>query len=306
LFRQNEKTYAYSGLLGRVGPILVHFSILFLIIGSTWSAFNGYTAQQIIPRGEIFHVQNLLKSGNISYIPQSFSWRVNDFWITYTNEFKTNQFYYDLSLLDYRGFDIKRKTIFVNEPFIYNGITLYQTDWDVLGLKIKINADQTIQVPLKKINTNGRKVWIGSIPITLNSGVKTNYIILINDLFGNLFLYNNEGKLIQESVIGQPIKINSQTSVTFSEFITTTGLQIKTDSGIPLVYFSFFLLMVSVYISFISYSQIWQVEALTNLVGRKVQSCCFVFSGRAKAFSTKTKKLVVYLILLTCKILTAE
>jgi cytochrome c biogenesis protein len=290
LFRQNEKTYAYSGLLGRVGPIFVHFSILFLIIGSTWSAFNGYTAQQIIPRGEIFHVQNLLKSGNISYIPQSFSWRVNDFWITYTNEFRTNQFYSDLSLLDNSGFEIKRKTIFVNEPFIYNGITLYQTDWDVLGLKIKINANQTIQVPLKKINTTGRKVWIGSVPITLNNGIKTNYIILINDLFGNLFLYDNEGKLIQESVIGQPIKINSQTSVTFSEFITTTGLQIKTDSGIPLVYFSFFLLMVSVYISFISYSQIWQVEALTNLVvGGKSNRAVLYFQEELKRLVQKPK-----------------
>ena len=81
----------------------MHFSILFLIIGSTWSAFNGYTAQEIIPRGEIFHIQNLLKSGNKSYIPQDFSWRINDFWITYTEELKTNQFYSDLSLLDNHG-----------------------------------------------------------------------------------------------------------------------------------------------------------------------------------------------------------
>ena len=145
-------------------------------------------------------------------------------------------------------------------------------------------------MPLKKINTNGRKVWIGSIPITLNTGLKTNYIILINDLFGNLFLYNNEGKLIQESVIGQPIKINSQTSVTFSEFITTTGLQIKTDSGIPLVYFSFFLLMVSVYISFISYSQIWQVEALTNLVvGGKSNRAVLYFQEELKRLVQKPK-----------------
>ena len=30
VFRQSEKIYAYSGLLGRIGPIFVHFSILFL------------------------------------------------------------------------------------------------------------------------------------------------------------------------------------------------------------------------------------------------------------------------------------
>jgi cytochrome c biogenesis protein len=79
-------------------------------------------------------------------------------------------------------------------------------------------------------------------------------------------------------------------SVTFSEFITTTGLQIKTDSGIPLVYFSFLLLMVSVYISFISYSQIWQVEALTNLVvGGKSNRAVLYFQEELKRLTKKSK-----------------
>ena len=93
-------------------------------------------------------IQNLLKFGNTSYVPQLFSWRVNDFWITYTKEIKTNQFYSDLSLLNNQGFEIKRKTIFVNEPFIYKNVTLYQTDWDILGLKVKLDKDTIIQIPL--------------------------------------------------------------------------------------------------------------------------------------------------------------
>ena len=59
LFRQGKKNYAYSGLLGRVGPIIVHISIMMLLIGSTLGSFSGYTAQQIVPRGEIFHLQNI-------------------------------------------------------------------------------------------------------------------------------------------------------------------------------------------------------------------------------------------------------
>ena len=226
----------------------------------------------------------------MSYVPQIFSWRVNDFWITYTNEFKTNQFYSDLSLLDNHGFEIKRKTIFVNEPFLYKGITLYQTDWDILGLKIKVDTNQTIQVPVKKINTNGKKLWVGSIPVTLETGARTNYIIVINDLFGNLFVYDSKGKLIRECVIGQTAEINFNTSVTFSEFITTTGLQIKTDSGIPIVYFSFFLLMLSVYVSFISYSQIWQSEALNRLiVGGKSNRAVLYFQEELKRIVQKPK-----------------
>tara|TARA_B100000683_G_scaffold265986_1_gene297676 strand:+ start:571 stop:1884 length:1314 start_codon:yes stop_codon:yes gene_type:complete len=291
LFRQNKKNYAYSGLLGRIGPIFVHFSILFLILGSTWSAFSGYTAQQIIPRGEIFHIQNLLKSGNTSYVPQSFSWRVNDFWITYTNELKTNQFYSDLSLLDNQGFEIQRKTIFVNEPFLYKDLTLYQTDWDILGLKLKVDKTRTIQIPVKKLNTNGRKFWIGTIPVNVINGKSVNYTVLINDLFGNLFLYDDNGKLIRECLIGEDIKLNTNT-INFSEFITTTGLQIKTDFGIPLVYFSFLLLMLSVYISFISYSQIWEFETTTDLiVGGKSNRAVLFFQEELKRIAQKAKSI---------------
>ena len=50
-------------------------------------------------------------------------------------------------MLDNHGFEIKRKTIFVNEPFLYKGITLYQTDWNAIGLRIKLN-NQQYQLPL--------------------------------------------------------------------------------------------------------------------------------------------------------------
>ena len=283
LFRQNKKNYAYSGLLGRIGPIFVHFSILFLILGSTYSAFSSFTAQEITPRGEIFHVQNLLKLGNTSYVPQSFAWRVNDFWITYTKELRTNQFYSDLSLLDSSGYEVKRKTIFVNEPFVYKDITVYQTDWDVLGIKCVIDKNQTVQLPLKKITLNNRKVWVGSLPLDMFNGKIKNYTIVINDLFGNLFLYDNQGQLISSCLLGQEISINNGTNINFAQFITTTGLQIKTDFGLPFVYFSFFLLMISSFISFISYSQIWELETTTNLlVGGKSNRAVLFFQEQLK------------------------
>ena len=119
LFRQNAKIYAYSGLAGRIAPIFVHLSVLSLIMSYVWSVLTGYLIQELTPRGEILHFQNLLKSGKISYLPQIFSFRVNDFWITYRADFKTNQFYSSLSLLDNSGFEIQRKTIFINEPYLY-------------------------------------------------------------------------------------------------------------------------------------------------------------------------------------------
>ena len=95
-FRQRKKGYGYSGLLGRIAPIVVHGSIIFLLLGSLIGSLGGYNAQQLIPIGEVFHIQNLTKFGTSTYIPQDISCRINNFWITYTKDLKTDQFYSDL------------------------------------------------------------------------------------------------------------------------------------------------------------------------------------------------------------------
>ena len=263
-FRQGKTNYAYSGLLGRAGPIVVHASIILLLIGSTIGSFSGYMAQEVVPRGEIFHAQNLIKFGSLSTIPQNISWRVNDFWITYTETLKTNQFYSDLSLLDTFGNEIKRKTIFVNEPFVFRGITLYQTDWDIVGLKLQQNNNLTSQIPLKKITKNGRKFWFSSLNISETNSKP--FSILVNDLEGSLYLYDANGTLLKKCVLGENIVLPNKQNLMFVDFLTSTGLQIKEDPGIRTVYLAFLFLIISVYTSFITYSQIWAAEKSENLL----------------------------------------
>jgi len=286
LYRQGRKNYAYSGLLGRVGPIVVHASIILLLIGSSIGAVTGYTGQEIIPRGEIFHIQNLIKLGPTSTVPQNLAWRVNDFWITYTTELKTNQFYSDLSLLDTFGNEIKRKIIFVNEPFVYQGITVYQTDWDIIGIKVIQNNDGTLQVPLKKIIKNGRKFWLGSMQTSQGQSVS----ILLNDLNNQIYLYDKIGVLIKVIKLGETFSPNPTEFITFTEFLTSTGLQIKTDPGLRTVYLAFFFLIISAYASFISYSQIWSVEnqAKLELTGNSNRAVLF-FQTEIQRIINKTR-----------------
>jgi cytochrome c biogenesis protein len=259
IFRQAKKNYAYSGLLGRVGPIVVHASIIFLLIGSTIGSLTGYVAQEIVPRGEIFHVQNILTFGNLTNISQDFIWRINDFWISYTEDFKTNQFYSDLSLLDNTGIEIKRKTIFVNEPFIYDGTVLYQTDWDIVGLKICQNDNNPIQIPLKKILKRGQKLWLGSFSLK-NGNENQKITFLVNDLRGKVSIYDGGGIFIKDIQVGKSFDLISGEKLICSDILTSTGLQIKSDPGLNTVYLAFLLLIVSVYASFISYSQVWGSE----------------------------------------------
>ena len=263
-FRQRNKGYGYSGLLGRLAPVVVHGSIILLLLGSTLGSFGGYNAQEIIPVGEIFHIQNLTKFGNSSYVPQDVSCRINNFWITYTKELKTDQFYSDLSLLNEDGQEIKRKVVFVNEPLIYKDLVFYQTDWDIVGLKLKLDDKKSFQVPLKRITKGGNRFWFGSL--NLSQGASKNLTIVINDLKGKVFLYDAKGTFIQELTLGGSFNTFEDTQIQFVDFITSTGLQIKSDLGINVVYFSFLLLMISIYVSFFTYSQIWFVELKEKVI----------------------------------------
>jgi len=55
-------------------------------------------------------------------------------------------------------------------------------------------------------------------------------------------------------------QINSEFPLIFLEILSSTGLQIKTDPGIPVIYAGFFLLMLSTLVSYITYSQIWVIK----------------------------------------------
>ena len=281
LFRQGRRTYAYSGLLGRIGPIVVHFSIMMLLLGTSWGTLGGYSIQEIVPRGEIFHLQNLVKTGPLSRLSTSAVLRVNDFWITYTPESKINQFYSDLSMLNATGSEIMRKTIFVNEPLQAAGLTIYQTDWDLVGLKLAVNESNDIQIPLQKITKSGRKFWIASLNLKNFNGQQ--FTILCNDVEGSIYLYNKQGVLVKKVDLGKSVNIDTSNTIVFRNFITSTGLQIKEDPGLFVVYFSFLLLMLSIYISFFSYSQIWGLECYQIfMVGGKSNRAVLAFQETFK------------------------
>ena len=256
IFQQKNIIYAYKGLIGRLAPIVVHLSMILILIGTIVGAINGFKAQEIIPKTETFHVQNILSNGQLTSIPK-ISTRVNDFWITYTKQTTINQFYSDISILNPKGNEIEHKTIFVNSPARYNGINYYQTDWNLIGLRIKNSSSEIYQYPLLNLGNSQNKIWITWIP-TNSTNLTQGNIILIDNLQGYCSVYNEIGQFLGNFEINE--KFNTNFQISLIDILSSTGLQIKTDPGIPLIYTGFFFLMVSTLISYISYSQVWIIK----------------------------------------------
>jgi cytochrome c biogenesis protein len=81
IFQGSKGIYAHKGIIGRISPIIVHFSMVMVLLGTILASTSGFVAQEFIPKTEIFHVQNILNNNINSRVPQ-ISGRVNDFWIT--------------------------------------------------------------------------------------------------------------------------------------------------------------------------------------------------------------------------------
>ncbi len=100
--------------------------------------------------------------------------------------------------------------------------------------------------------------WVPTKP-DMSEGVS----LLAKDLQGTALVYNQQGQLINAVRIGQSIKVNG-IELKLIDLVGSTGLQIKADPGIPIVYTGFGLLMVGVMMSYLSHSQIWALETEAN------------------------------------------
>ncbi|MBN3957943.1 cytochrome c biogenesis protein [Nostoc sp. NMS8] len=262
IFQDQEKAnllYARKGIVGRIGPIIVHIGIVAILLGGIWGAMTGFLAQEMVASGDTFQVTNIVDAGPIAAkISKDWSVRVNRFWIDYTPSGGIDQFYSDLSVLNNQGKEIDHKKIFVNEPLRYHGITFYQTDWGIAGVRVQFNNSPVFQLPMAQLNTNGNgRIWGTWVPTKpdLSQGVS----LLAKDLQGMVLIYDATGKLVDTVRAGMYTEING-VKLKILDVIGSTGLQIKADPGIPIVYTGFGLLMLGVVMSYFSHSQIWALQ----------------------------------------------
>jgi len=289
ILQQKNVIYAYKGILGRFAPIIVHIALLLVLLGNTVAALGSFNAQELITKGEIFQVQNIISKSFFTTIPDD-PVRVNDFWIEYGPQNNVKQFYSDLSILNKNGNELTRKTISVNFPLRFKNLTFYQTDWNAIGLRLSLN-NNSYQLPLKSL-AKSKNLWATWVPIPTLTQQGVTFIT--NTLNGTFSLYTIDGTFLGNFNIGDPIPQFSELEI--FEIMSETGLQIKADPGIPLIYFGFAVLMVSSVISYFSFTQFWltkneQTYFISAKVNRAKLNLRFEFLGLILPYLNIGKKI---------------
>nr|WCH55237.1 Cytochrome c biogenesis protein [Hypnea brasiliensis] len=259
IFQRSSKIYGYKGLIGRLAPIFVHISIIITLTGNILGLFTGFTSQEIIPKGEIFHIQNSIKSGKYSHLPYNTLGKIDDFFIEYNENSSIRQFYSLISLLNNKNEILIQKKIYVNSPLKFHGLTFYQTSWDLAGLKIQLDSE-LIQQKLQEIKINNARAWVYNFNFINHKSL----FFLIHGLDNKIFIYNSSGQLLKSININETFIINNH-KIMIREIIPSTGIQIKTDPGIYIVYLGFSILIISIATSYLSYYQVW-INSQKNVI----------------------------------------
>ncbi|KAF4366916.1 hypothetical protein F8388_013981 [Cannabis sativa] len=271
VFLKGPSLYAFRGLAGRFAPIGVHIAMLLIMAGGTLSAAGSFKGTVTVPQGLNFVVGDVLgPTGFLSTPTEAFNTEVhvNRFYMDFYDSGEVSQFHTDLSLYSLDGKEVLRKTISVNDPLRYEGITIYQTDWSFSALQIIKDDEGPFNLAMAPLQINGDKKLYGTfLPVgDANSPNVKGISMLARDL-QSIVLYDQEGKFVGVRRPNSKLQIDiNGTKILIVDAIGSSGLNLKTDPGVPIVYAGFGALMLTTCISYLSHAQIWALQDGTSVV----------------------------------------
>jgi len=275
---QDGKVYLFAqkGAFSRFGVYLTHSSILIIFLGAMIGNVWGYKAYVNIVEGK--SVNQVWPRAGEQPIPLGFDVRCDNFEVTfYEGGGRPKEFSSDLVVLE-NGQEVLKKTIEVNDPLSYKGLTFYQSSYGPAG-------DPVYQFSVKNRET-GETVEV--------TGVQGRHLPLPGGAsliaMGYADNYQNLGPAAQVSIDtgghqhGTPFivfknypqfdaKRGGAYSVTLRDVQQTyyTGLQVAKDPGVWVVWVGcLFMVLGSCSAFFFSHRRIWvSIQAINKGIGVK-------------------------------------
>ncbi|NLK52281.1 MAG: cytochrome c biogenesis protein ResB [Syntrophomonadaceae bacterium] len=223
------------------GSLLFHLAIAVILVGAAWSLGYAHSAAVEISVGD-----------KISLSPHGFKdgeLTLASFNIDYYPDFQPRQYTSDLSLTHYDGRDYQQ-LVYVNNPLRAGNLKIYQSSWGwIMNLKdVSQAVPQTI-----KIKNHGKYQLDDTKMVVLGAVFLPDYAEDNKRVFSRTPLPNNPhigltlyqaGRLIDAAIIapGQEAELGAYRFV-FEGFTYYSGLQLKYDPGVNLVFLGFGLLL---------------------------------------------------------------
>mgnify|MGYP003323114752 FL=1 len=237
---------ARQGVIGRLGPILIHLGMILLMIGATYGSLNGKTIEKFLAPGRSIDLLNNNEEKGLTI-------ELKKFKIERDPQGRAEQYRSIVNVIEPNG-NNQSKEISVNYPLRYKGLTLYQADWALAAITIQIGNSPKLQVPIEPIPQLGEQVWGTIIPT--NKDGKNQILLTVDSELGPVNIYDNDGTLLTKLSINKEEKVKGAL-IKIINIIPSSGLLLKHDPGVPLVYLSFAIILIGGSLSIISTKKIW-------------------------------------------------
>ena len=252
---QPGRIAARKGLIGRVGPPIIHLGLILLMSGAAWGALKGQKYEQFLVPGDSF---DLITPTQIKQL----SLKLKTFNIDRDPAGRTEQFRSKIELIDPQNDKIQLQEASVNHPIRYKGLTIYQADWSLAAITLQISENPQLQLPLRKFPELGDQIWGLVLPTTKDG--ENPLLISLSSEKGPIRIFDDKGSLIESLRPGGEQKIVKNVPIRVIDVLPSSGLLLKKDPGIPLVYMGFTITLIGGLLSIISTQQLWAVSDEEN------------------------------------------
>ena len=262
--RHPDRLAARKGLIGRIGPLLVHAGLVVLMLGAAWGSLGGQRMEQFLAPGRTLELVDSRGHGELTLALDHFS-------VQRDPAGRPEQFTSQLRILepaDATGPDatgeaaaspvvLKQAEISVNHPLRFRGVTFYQADWGLAALTVQLGRSPLLQLPLQSFPQLGEQVW-GLLLPTQPDGSNP-VLLLLSSEQGPVDVYGSSGDLLGQLPIGgEPLEV-AGLPVRVASVLPASGILLKRDPGVPLVYAGFAIALLGGGMSLVATRQLWAV-----------------------------------------------
>ena len=149
--------------------------------------------------------------------------------------------------------------ISVNHPLRHRGITIYQADWALAAIGVQIGRSPELQLPLQTYPELGDQVW-GLVLPTRPDGSEPVFLSLESEQ-GPVSVYDSDGSALTLLRPGGPAEEVNGLPLRVASVLPASGLMLKRDPGVPLVYLGFGVLLLGGGLSLVATRQLWAVAS---------------------------------------------
>ncbi len=223
--------WSYWGLYG------LHISILVIFAGAVFGSVTGFKGRLMLLEGETS--DHAVASADPSQkIPLGFAIRCDRFFVDFYDTGAPKEFRSDLTVIDH-GKEVMKKSILVNDPLTYRGVTFYQSTYQSIPeVSVKISSPsgsaRTLVIPaFQRVSWPEAGITMGLMKFLPNVHGVPAVRLWIGDSTGradSVWLFQGGTKEI--TAAGKPYKIEMLDAT--ERYMT--GLQVKKDPGVWIVW----------------------------------------------------------------------